>query len=75
MLIKFLCFNFLFLPAYNTALAALATYFPATLIICKKKEEERSNLHTCQFLLSTTLPKITAQKIPRVTLKRLKQVP
>jgi hypothetical protein len=47
MLIKFLCFNFLFLPAYNNALAAFATWlhdFPATLIFCKKK---RKNTPIC----------------------------
>jgi hypothetical protein len=44
MLIKFLCLNFLFLPAYNNALAALATDFPGTLIFWKKK---RKNAPIC----------------------------
>jgi len=48
MLIKFLCFNFLFLPAYNNALAAFATWlhdFPATLIFCKKKGKTLQSAH------------------------------
>jgi hypothetical protein len=76
MLIKFLCFNFLFLPAYNNALAALDTWFPSNPDVLQEKEEKRSNLHTYRFLLSTILPKMTARKTPRVTfLKRRKQVP
>jgi hypothetical protein len=76
MRIKFLCFNFLFLPAYNNALAALATKFPRNPDFLQEKEEKRSNLHTCRFLLSTILPKMSAPQIPRVTfLKRRKQVP
>jgi len=76
MLIKFLCFNFLFMRAYNNALAALATRFPSNPDFLQEKEEKRSNLHACRFLLSTISPKMTARKIPRVTfLKRRKQVP
>jgi hypothetical protein len=76
MLIKFLCLHFLFLSAYNNALAALLHDFPATPIFLQEKEEKRSNLHTCRFLLSTILPKMTALKIPGVTfLKRRKQLP
>jgi hypothetical protein len=72
----FLCFNVLVLPAYNNALAALPTWFPSNPDFLQEKEENRSNLHTCRFLLSTILPKMTARKIPQVTfLKRPKQVP
>jgi hypothetical protein len=44
MLIKFLCFNFLFLPAYNNALAALATWFPGNPDFFQEKTLQSAHL-------------------------------
>ncbi len=44
MLIKFLCFNFLFLQAYNNALAALATWFPSNPDFLQEKTLQSAQL-------------------------------
>jgi hypothetical protein len=73
MLIKFLCFNFLFLQAYNNALAALATWFHSNPDFLQEKTLQSAHLLVFPLYYIT---KKDGTKNARVTFfKRRKQVP
>jgi hypothetical protein len=73
MLIKFLCFNFLFQPAYNNALAALAAWFPSNPDFLQEKTLQSAHLWVSPlyYITKNNRTKNTTSDL----LKRQKQVP